>query len=218
MITFHVITLFPEVVEPYLKTSILGRAIEKKRVSVKLYGLRDYLEDPRERVDGRPFGGGPGMVIRPEPVVRAIMKAKGRKKNVKIIFFDRKGKRFTNDHAIHLSSNYRHLVLVSGRYEGIDARVYEVLKDRGDNVERLSMGSYILTGGEIPALAVIDCVSRQIRGVLGDPDSLEEGRSAGRSVYTRPQSFYHGKRKYSVPGVLTSGHHSKIEKWRRGRA
>ncbi len=212
MITFHVISLFPEVMESYLKTSIIGKAREKKKIDVCFYDLRDYLNDSRERVDGRPFGGGPGMVIRPEPVIRAILKAKGRKKNTKIIFFDRKGRRLTNDYARTISQGYRHVILISGRYEGIDARVYEVFKD--EDIERLSIGSYILTGGEIPSLAFIDCVSRQVEGVLGDYDSLEESRAAGRSVYTRPQSFSYKGKSYSVPSVLTSGHHAKIDRWR----
>lgn len=210
---FHIITFFPEVMEPYLNTSILGRAVEKGKINIHFYNPKDYLKNPKERADGKPFGGGPGMVIRPEPVIKAILKAKGKKKKVKIVFFDRKGKPFTNDYAINLANEYRHIILVSGRYEGVDARVFDVFKE--EDIERVSVGSFILTGGEIPALAVIDSVSRQIEGVLGDSDSLEEGRSAGRSVYTRPYSFVYKKKKYSVPSVLLSGHHEKIEKWRK---
>ncbi len=209
---FHIITLFPEAIEPYLKTSILGKALEKKKIKVYFYDPKDHLKEPKERVDGKPFGGGPGMVIRPEPVIKAINKAKGKKKKVKIIFFDRKGKRFTNDRAKGLC-NYDHLILICGRYEGIDARVFEVFKN--EDIERISIGSFILTGGEVPALAVIDSVSRQIEGVLGDQNSLEENRSAGRSVYTRPSSFFYKQKKYSVPSVLLSGHHDKIEKWKK---
>ena len=210
---FHIITLFPEVMEPYLKASILGRALENGKIKVYFHNPKDHVKDHKERADGKPFGGGPGMVIRPEPVIKAILKAKGKKKKVKIIFFDRKGKRFTNEYAIDLSEKYKHIILVSGRYEGIDARVFEVFKE--EDIERVSIGPFILTGGEIPALAVVDSVSRQVKGVLGDSDSLEEGRPAGRSVYTRPSSFTYKKKQYSVPAVLLSGHHAKIEKWRK---
>ena len=196
-----------------METSILGRAILNKKIAVRFYDLRDYLNNPRERVDGKPFGGGPGMVIRPEPVIKAILDAKGRKKNTKIIFFDRKGTRLTNKYANVISQNYRHVILVSGRYEGIDARAYEVF--RSEDVERLSIGPYILTGGEIPSMAFIDCVSRQVGGVLGDSNSLEEGRVAGRSVYTRPQSFSCKNKDFKVPSVLISGHHAKIDKWKK---
>ncbi|MGM0482855.1 MAG: tRNA (guanosine(37)-N1)-methyltransferase TrmD [Patescibacteria group bacterium] len=215
MITFHVVSLFPEVMKPYLTSSILGRAVENKRVSFKFYNPRDHLKNPKERADGKPFGGGPGMVIRPEPVIEAVEKAKGRKKKVKIVLFDRKGIKLTNNYAKELSNNYNHIILICGRYEGIDARVYEVFK--GEDIQRVSLGSFILTGGEIPAMALIDCVSRQVRGVLGDPDSLEEGRPAGRAVYTRPYSFFYKKKEYSVPKVLVSGDHGKIRKWKEKR-
>lgn len=213
MVNFHIITLFPEAIEPYLKTSILGRAIKNKKIKVNFYNPREFLNNTSERVDGKPFGGGPGMIIRPEPVIKAINKAKGRKKNVKIIFLNRKGRKLTNNYACILSENYKHIVIVSGRYEGIDARVYDVFKD--EDTEHLSLGTFVLTGGEIPALAVIDCVSRQVEGVLGDFNSLEEKRSAGRLVYTRPVSFKYKSKKYLVPSVLVSGHHEKIENWKK---
>lgn len=213
MVNFHIVTLFPDVFEPYLKTSILGRALEGKKITVNFYNPRDFLKNARERVDGKPFGGGPGMIIRPEPVIKAINKAKGRKKNIKIIFLNRKGRKLTNNHARVLSESYKHIVIVSGRYEGIDARVYDVFKD--EDTEHLSLGTFILTGGEIPALAVIDCVSRQVDGVLGDFNSLEEKRSAGRLVYTRPATFKYKSKNYSVPSVLVSGHHEKIENWKK---
>lgn len=215
MITFHIVTLFPEIMEPYLRSSILGRAEEKKKISFHFYNPRDYLKNSKERADGRPFGGGPGMVIRPEPVIKAVEKAKGRKKKVKIILFDRKGIRLTNSFAQDLSDRYSHIILICGRYEGIDARVYEVFKK--EDIQRVSLGSFILTGGEIPALALIDCVSRQVSGVLGDPDSLEDHRPAGRYVYTRPYSFSHKKKEYSVPKVLISGDHNRIKKWKEKR-
>jgi tRNA (guanine37-N1)-methyltransferase len=200
--------------EPYLKASVLGRAIREKKIGVNFYNPRDFLNNKNERVDGKPFGGGPGMIIRPEPVIEAVFKAKGRKKNVKIIFLNRKGRKLTNDYASSLlSQNYKHIIIVSGRYEGIDARVYNVFKD--EDTDHLSLGTFILTGGEIPALAVVDCVSRQVKGVLGDYNSLEERRTAGRMVYTRPATFKYKGKSYSVPSVLVSGHHSKIENWKK---
>lgn len=215
MITFHIVTLFPEVMEPYLNSSIIGRAIESKKVAVRFYNPRDYLKFSGERADGKPFGGGPGMVIRPEPVIKAVEKAKGKKKGVKIVIFDRKGRRLTNSYANELSKGYRHIVMVCGRYEGVDARVYEVFRE--EDIQRVSIGSFILTGGEIPALTLVDCVSRQVPGVLGDPNSLEEERPAGRSVYTRPASFSYKGKEYSVPKVLLSGHHAEIDRWKKKR-
>ncbi len=213
MVNFHIVTLFSETMEPYLKTSILGRAVKEKKITVNFYNPRNFLSNKNERVDGKPFGGGPGMIIRPEPVIKAVLKAKGRKKNVKIIFLNRKGRKLTNDYACVLSQKYKHIIIVSGRYEGIDARVYDVFRD--EDTDHLSLGTFILTGGEIPALAVVDCVSRQVEGVLGDFNSLEEKRSAGRMVYTRPATFKCKGKSYSVPSVLVSGHHEKIESWKK---
>ena len=181
----------------------------------------DYTEQsvngglPR-RVDDKPYGGGPGMVVRAEPVMRAIQAAIGRKKNVGVVHFAPRAEKFTTDVARHIAGEsqakkgaVKHVVIVCGRYEGIDSRIEEMFPGRV-----LSVGDYVLTGGEIPAMIVIDSVARQIPGVLGDGDSREEERVAAGKYYTRPEKITYKKSVYSVPSVLTEGDHAKIEKWR----
>lgn len=207
---FHVISLFPKSFDSYLKESIVKRAIQDKKIKVKFYNPRDFKVGGRNRgrVDDKPYGGGPGMVIEALPVVKAIAKAKG-KKQTKIIWFSPRGKAFNTEVAKELSKE-KDLILVSGRYEGIDARVKEVFE-----VEEYSVGPYVLTGGELPAMIFIDCLSRQVDGVLGDINSLEENRVASNEVYTRPDSFKYKGKEYKVPEILLSGHHKKIEEWKK---
>jgi len=179
----------------------------------------DYTEaSPKgalnKRVDDKPYGGGPGMVIRPEPVIRAIQKAVGRKKKVQIVHFAPRGDLFGTKMTKELGSKYRKkkvtdIVFICGRYEGIDSRVEEVFPGI-----KISIGDYVLTGGELPALVMIDSITRQLPGVLGDPDSLEETRISATKYYTRPELFTHKRKKYSVPDVLLSGNHKEIDKWR----
>lgn len=209
MIHFHFITLFPEACQAYLQASVIGRAGDSGRIKVSFYNPKDFNPDPSSRVDHRPYGGGPGMVLKPEPVIRAIEKAKGRKKQTQVIYFSPAGQSYTNQTAQDLSRQYRHLILVAGRYEGVDARVRAVFPG-----PEYSVGSFVLTGGELPALAVADSVSRQVTGVLGDERSLEENRTASRAVYTRPAVFKYRSRSYEVPEVLLSGHHRQIDNWR----
>lgn len=213
---FHVITLFKDAIESYLNESILGRAKGEGKIKVNYYNPRDYAEPLKSGkkvsyVDGRPYGGGPGMVMEAMPVVKAVEQAlkKQSKNKTKIIIFSPKGKQFTNEYARKIAKNYRDVILISGRYEGIDARVKKILK-----AEEVSVGPYVLTGGEIPAVIVIDAVSRQLEGVLGNFDSLEEDRVLNSEVYTRPEIITYKKKKYKVPKVLLSGDHKKIEKWR----
>ena len=213
-VTFHVVTLFPEAFKSYLGSSIIGRAIREKHTAVKFYNPRDFTNDKWRRVDQRPYGGGPGMVLEAEPFLKAVGKALGSKKGV-VYFFDRSGKQFTNADARLLANPkkrgraLRDIVLIAGHYEGVDARVQKILK-----AKKISVGSYTLTGGELPAMAVIDAVSRQIKGVLGTFESVEEERVSSSEVYTRPEVFiWHGK-KYRVPKVLLSGHHAKIDNWK----
>lgn len=207
--TFHIITLFPEMFDSYIKGSILGRAIEDKKIKIKFYNPRDFTKDRNRRIDRKPYGGGPGMVIEAMPVIKAIEKAKGNKKKVKIIFLSPSGKQFDNNYAKKTAKNYPDIIIICGRYEGVDARVKKVFK-----MEDVSIGNYVLTGGELPAMAIIDCVSRQIEGVLGDFNSLEESRVSSPEVYTRPEVFEYKKKKYKVPKVLLSGDHKKIEEWK----
>ncbi len=200
---FHVVTLFPEVIEAYTSASILGRAQKNKLLKVKTYQLRDTAGNKWGKVDERPYGGGPGMVLRAEPVIKAVQKiTKGKK--AKVLITSAGGKPLTNAYAKSLLK-HRDIVIVCGRYEGIDARAKKVLK-----AEEVSVGSYILTGGEVPALAIIDAAARQIKGVLGKFESLEEGRVASHDVYTRPEILKIKGKSYRVPKVLLSGHHAHI--------
>ena len=209
---FHIITLFPDSIDSYIHESILGRAIEKKKIKVNFYNPRDFTKDKHRRIDRRPYGGGPGMVIEPEPVLKAIKKAIGRKRNVKILFFSPSGRQFDGVYAKRLAKKYTDVVLISGHYEGIDARVLKAVK-----AEPVSIGPYVLTGGEMPSSIVIDAVSRFIPGILGNVASLEDSRISSPEVYTRPEAFTYGGKKYRVPKVLLSGNHKKIDDWKRKR-
>jgi tRNA (guanine37-N1)-methyltransferase len=206
--TFHIITLFPKAFDSYLGESILKRAIEDKKIKVKFYNPRDFTKDKHARVDRPPYGGGPGMVIQAEPVIKAIHKAKGKGK-AKIIFLSPSGKQFTNDFAKKTAKTFSDIIIVSGRYEGIDARVKQVFK-----MDDISIGPFVLTGGELPAMILIDTISRQKKGILGNFDSVEERRVKSSEVYTRPETFSYKGKKLRVPKVLLSGHRAKIEEWR----
>lgn len=218
---FHVITLFPEVCEAYTSASILGRAQLKekgkgakhvgKKIEVKYYNPRTFSKDKHNKVDSRPYGGGPGMVMQAMPILRAWEKAVGKKdvKKVKTLIMSPRGKQFDTKMAQTLAKKYEHLVLISGRYEGIDARVKKILK-----ADEVSVGDYVLTGGELPALTIIDSVSRQVPGVLGTFESLEDERVSSGVMYTRPEILEYKKKKHKVPPVLTGGNHAEIEKWR----
>ncbi len=200
---FHVVTLFPEVIDAYAGASILGRAQRGGKLKVKSYQLRDTAENKWGKVDERPYGGGPGMVLRAEPVIKAVQKIKKGKK-MKVLVTSAGGKPLTNAYARNLSQ-LKDVIIICGRYEGIDARVKKVLK-----AEEVSVGPYILTGGELPALAIIDAAARQLKGVLGKFESLEESRVASHDVYTRPEVLKVKGKSYHVPKVLLSGHHANI--------
>lgn len=213
-ITFHIVSLFPGVFESYLGESILKRAIDDKKIKVKFYNPRDFTPQDTyssRRVDDKAYGGGPGMVIEALPVIKAIAKAVGptSSKKIKIIFFSPSGKQFDTVYAKTAAQKYTDIIFICGRYEGIDARVKKVFK-----VEEVSVGPFVLTGGELPAMIMIDTISRQIEGVLGDFNSLEETRAASNDVYTRPAVFAYKGKKYKVPEVLLSGNHKLIEEWR----
>jgi len=220
MITFHIITTFPEMFDSYLGESILKRAIKNKKIAVKFYNPRDFAGDRHKKTDFKPYGGGPGMVMKAEPILKAVAKARGRKQKVKIILFSPNAKQFDTRYAEKLSKGYKDIILIAGRYEGIDARVKRALKSGARNskseisVEEVSVGPYTLTGGELPAMIVVDAVSRRIKGVLGKDESIEEKRIASKDVYTRPEVLEHKGKKYRVPKVLLSGHHKNIDSWR----
>ncbi len=219
---FHVITLFPEVCKTYTDSSVLGRAqktdkgkgakIRGKKIAVSYYNPRDFSKNKHKKVDDKPYGGGPGMVMYAEPILRAWEKAVGRRKDhtkIKTLIMSPRGKKFDTTMAKKLTEKYEHLVLISGRYEGIDSRVKKILK-----AEEVSVGDSVLTGGELPALCIIDSVSRQIPGVLGTFESREEARVSSGEMYTRPEHFMYKGKKYPVPKVFLSGHHAQIEKYR----
>ena len=174
--TFHFVTLFPNAFKSYLGESIISRAIKNKKISAKFYNPRDYTKDKWGRVDRKPYGGGPGMVLEAESVGRAI-EAALKKPKTKIIFFSPSGKQFTNTYAEKLAKEYKNIVFICGRYEGIDARVKKIFK-----VEEVSVGPYVLTGGELPAMVVMDTVTRRIPGVLGKICSFEENRITGQKI------------------------------------
>ena len=215
---FHIITLFPKAFDSYLNESIIARAIKDKKIKVNFYNSRDYSDDKWKRVDQKPYSGGPGMVIQALPVVKAIQKAltklkvKSGKSKVKIIFFSPGGKQFDTTYAKNVAKKYTDVIFICGRYEGIDARVKKIFK-----MEDVSVGPFILTGGELPAMIVLDCVARQVEGVLGNYSSLEESRVSSHDVYTRPEIFEFKGKKYRVPRVLLSGNHAKIEKWKKSK-
>jgi tRNA (guanine37-N1)-methyltransferase len=213
---FHLITLFEEACDAYLSASILGRARKEKKIQVAYESPRPYVDNKWGKVDERPYGGGPGMVMTALPVVRAVEKslktrAKGARKQV-IIWFSPSGKQFTNKDADALSK-YDDVVLVCGRYEGIDERAKKILKTIA-RVKEFAVGEAVYTGGEIPALAIVDAVTRRLPGVLGKDASVEERRVASSAVYTRPETIEYKKKKYRVPKVLQTGHHAKIDSWR----
>ena len=201
---FDILTLFPEMFE-VLNKSIIGRAVENNRIEIALTNIRDFSKDKHKKVDDTPYGGGAGMVIRPDVVYEAYLSVKP--ENAKVIYMSPKGK-VLNQKKIKELSKKEHLIVLCGHYEGIDQRVLDEIVD-----EEISIGDYVLTGGEIPAMVLIDTVSRYVDGVLSQDSTLEESFSDGLleyPQYTRPEVF-RGKK---VPEVLISGHHENIKKWR----
>ncbi|PJA45564.1 tRNA (guanosine(37)-N1)-methyltransferase TrmD [Candidatus Uhrbacteria bacterium CG_4_9_14_3_um_filter_50_9] len=205
---FDVVTIFPEVIGPYAKASILGRAQKKKLISIKGHDLRRHTNDKHHTVDDTPYGGGAGMVMKVEPFDRAVKKIKKRFKKTRVIVTAASGKPFTQRDAERLAG-YDQLIFLCGRYEGIDQRVVDHIAD-----ESLSIGNYVLTGGELPSLVMIDAIARMVPGVVQDPSLETESHSEEGYLehpqYTKPDE-YNG---WKVPEVLLSGDHKKIAEWR----
>lgn len=202
---FDVLTLFPEMFEP-LNESIIGRAKEKGLININLINIRDFSKNKHKKVDDTPYGGGAGMVMMPDVVYDAYKSLNS--KDAKVIYMSPQGQKLNQKKVVELSKE-KHIILLCGHYEGIDQRVIDEIVD-----EEISIGDYVLTGGELPAMIVIDSVSRYIEGVLKDDSTKEESFSEGLleyPQYTRPEVF-NGKQ---VPEVLLSGHHENIDKWRR---
>ena len=223
---FNIVTIFPKIFDSYFNESILARARKNKLIKINIHDLRDYTDDKHKTVDDTPYGGGAGMVLKIEPIYGALLKIIGKNKlkcfkkgiksnsKTKIVLLSAKGKKFDQAIAKRLSKLDK-LVLICGRYEGIDERVAKNLAD-----EEISVGDYILTGGEIPAMIVVDAVSRLIEGVVGNKESIKDESFSKKGYleyphYTRPEIFSPNKKtNWKVPDVLLSGNHQKIQQWK----
>jgi tRNA (guanine37-N1)-methyltransferase len=210
---FDVVTIFPRMIEAGLAEGVVGRGIEKGLVDVRVHDLRAFTSDRHRTVDDVPYGGGPGMVMKVEPFVRALEAIRAERGGAAaVVLLSPQGKRFDQVEAERLH-DLGHVVLLCGRYEGIDERVRELVA-----TEELSIGDFVVSGGEIPALLVIDAVSRLVPGVVGDRESVEQDSFAQGILdhphYTRPAAF-EGRR---VPDVLLSGHHAEVRRWRMKQA
>ena len=205
---FDVLTLFPEMFEP-IKQSIIGKAREKQLIDIQLINIRNFSKDKHKKVDDTPYGGGAGMIMQADVIYDAYTSIKD--KNAKVIYMSPQGK-VLNQQKVEELSKQEHLILLCGHYEGIDQRIIDTIVD-----EEISIGDYVLTGGEIPAMVLIDSVSRYVDGVLSEGSTSEESFSQGileYPQYTRPEIFQDRK----VPEILLSGHHENINKWRRYQA
>jgi len=212
--TFHIITIFPDIFNSYFNESIIKRAKEDNKIDIKVYDLRDWTKDKHRTVDDSPYGGGAGMVMKVGPIFRAIkdIHSKIGNKKIHVALMSARGKKWTQKKAQEYS-DYEDIVLICGRYEGVDERVCFFID------EEVSIGDYVLTGGEIPAMIILDSVSRLLPGVLGNESSLESESHLvpGQKEYpqyTRPEIFETEGKEYGVPSILLSGNHEKIRKWR----
>ena len=246
---FEIITIFPQIFDSYFNESIIKRAQEKKLVDIRIHNLRDYTVDKHKTVDDSPYGGGAGMVIMAEPIIKAVASISDLKSKIsnpgenktKVVVFSAKGKQFNQKMAYDWSKKFDQLILITGRYEGIDERVVKILKADLSakalaSVEEVSMGPYVLTDGEVPAMAVVSAVTRLLPGAIKLESLAEEshwnllikkgkggeqkGKKGGNGGleyphYTRPEVLEYKGKKYRVPKVLLSGDHKKIEEWRK---
>jgi len=211
---FSVITIFPELITSYTEESILGRAQIEGHISVEVFNPRVFTDDKHDSIDGPPYGGGPGMVMQAESILHAVDAARSESKfesqKSKVFLMSARGQQFDTEMTQDIESDLEHAIIICGRYEGIDQRVIDALEP-----ELVSVGPYVLSGGELPALIMVDAISRNVDEVLGNKKSLETDReTAGAPVYTRPKEIEHEDSTYDVPDVLLSGHHKKIKNWR----
>jgi len=212
MIKFDIITIFPQIFDSYIKESLIARAQKKKLIKINVHNLRRWTNDNHQTVDDRPFGGGLGMVLKVEPIYKAVKQLK--KKGAKVILFTPRGQKFNQTVADKLSKS-KQIIFICGRYEGVDQRVAEKIADM-----EISIGDYDLMGGELPAMVTIEAISRLVPGVLGKEALLKERitKSGGfieYAQYTRPEVFIAAWKKWKVPDVLVSGDHKKIEEWKK---
>jgi tRNA (guanine37-N1)-methyltransferase len=210
---FTVLTLFPEFLDAFFANGIIGRAIERGVIQGKAVNIREFSTDKHNSVDDRPYGGGSGMVMTPAPLEAAVASAKAKTPDARVILMSPQGEQFTQDKACELAGREEGLIFVCGRYEGIDERVYTQLVD-----EEISMGDFVMTGGELAAMAMIDAAARMIPGVLGSHDSSQTDSFMDTRLehaqYTRPETY----KGMTVPEVLLSGNHEKIRQWRKRSA
>lgn len=213
---FHIITIFPEIFNSYFNESILKRAQKKGIIKIKIYNLRKWTTDKHKTVDDTPYGGGAGMIMKVDPIYNALRVLKKKKlfkySQQKVILLSAKGK-IWNQQVAKKHTRIDEIILICGRYEGVDERITEFID------EEISVGNYILTGGEIPAMAIIDSITRLLPGSLGNSESIKNESYSKPDIlkypqYTRPEIFRAGNKKYRVPKVLLSGHHKKIKEWR----
>tara|TARA_Y100000590_G_C15628682_1_gene980331 strand:+ start:288 stop:1028 length:741 start_codon:yes stop_codon:yes gene_type:complete len=205
---FSVVTIFPQIIWANLEFGILGKAIDKEKIEVSTYDPRDYSKSPTKRVDDKPFGGGSGMVMEAGPIIKAVEEAKKKSIDAHVIYLSPQGKLFNQERAKELADK-SNIILISGRYEGVDQRVVDHIVD-----EEISIGDYVLSGGEIASLILIDSISRQIEGVVGDFQSVEDDSLYDGLLkhpqYTRPEESEYGV----VPKILLSGNHESIRSWK----
>ena len=205
---FSVVTIFPQIIWANLEFGILGKAIDKEKIEVSTYDPRDYSKSPSKRVDDKPFGGGSGMVMEAGPIIKAVEEAKKKSIDAHVIYLSPQGKLFNQEKAKELADR-SNIILISGRYEGVDQRVVDHIVD-----EEISIGDYVLSGGEIASLILIDSISRQIEGVVGDFQSVEDDSLYDGLLkhpqYTRPEESEYGV----VPKILLSGNHESIRSWK----
>lgn len=226
---FHIITIFPNLFDSYLSDSMMKKAIDVGHINVSFYNPRDVTKNKHKKVDDIPYGGGPGMIMMAEPIIdtweNIVKKIKGtvmgnissvlktgalpKKRTIKTILLSPGGKTFTTEYAKMSAQKYTDIIFICGRYEGVDSRVEQIT-----SAELVSIGEYVLTGGELAAMVMMDSISRQIKGVLGNKQSLEEERISSHEMYTRPASLKHKEKEYFVPKVLMNGNHKEIDEWR----
>jgi tRNA (guanine37-N1)-methyltransferase len=213
---FEIITIFPNIFDSYFPESIIGRAQKKGLIKINIHNLRDFAKDKHKTVDDTPYGGGSGMVMKVEPIYNLVKSIKLKDKNpskTRVVLFSAKGKKYTQKDAFRLSK-YKKIIMICGRYEGVDERVADHIAD-----EEISIGEYVLTGGEIPAMILVDSISRLLPEVLGNSESCKDESHSVEGYleypqYTKPEIF--GKIK--VPKILLSGNHQEIKKWRNEKA
>lgn len=227
---FHIITIFPGLFDSYLSDSIMKKAIDSGNIQFSFYNPRDVTKNKHKKIDDIPYGGGPGMIMMAGPIintwkniikrekmslvenVKSILESGHlvKKRKFKTILLSPGGEKFTTEYAKSSAQEYTDLIFICGRYEGIDSRVEQIT-----GAELVSIGDYVLTGGELAAMVMVDSISRQINGVLGNSESLEESRVSSHEMYTRPAELEYKKEIYTVPDILLSGDHKKIDEWRK---